>query len=72
MGNAWIDPANQYPAYIDYAYATGLIKKDSPEAERAEAVNERCLNELQNGGKDKVLLGTCEGLLGVVFPPAKK
>jgi carboxypeptidase D len=29
IGNGWIDGFEQYPAYVDFAYEKGLIKKDS-------------------------------------------
>ena len=30
IGNGWIDPKQQYPGYVDFAYEKGLIKKDTP------------------------------------------
>jgi len=30
IGNGWIDPRRQYPAYLDYAVKTGLLEENSP------------------------------------------
>jgi carboxypeptidase D len=30
IGNGWIDPKQQYPGYVDFAYEKGLIKHDTP------------------------------------------
>lgn len=30
IGNGWIDPKQQYPGYVDFAYEKGLLKKDTP------------------------------------------
>lgn len=70
MGNAWIDPAIQYPAYIDYSYQLGLITKGSAVANRAEATMTSCNATLSTTGKGKVLVPECESLLWSVLPPA--
>mmetsp|Transcript_24516 Transcript_24516/g.24109 ORF Transcript_24516/g.24109 Transcript_24516/m.24109 type:complete len:185 (+) Transcript_24516:131-685(+) len=28
IGNGWVDPYNQYPAYADFAYENGLVDED--------------------------------------------
>jgi len=35
MGNAWVDPRTQFPAYADYALSIGIISKPSHAAYRA-------------------------------------
>ena len=29
IGNGWIDPTTQYPAYIDFAVTKGLLKPNT-------------------------------------------
>jgi carboxypeptidase D len=40
IGNGWIDPLQQYPGYVDFAYEKGLIKKDSPVRRRFSSMTE--------------------------------
>jgi carboxypeptidase D len=62
IGNGWIDPKQQYPGYVDFAYEKGLIKKDTPvsmhnlhlgqptddqEAAAMEASLARCTTEME-------------------------
>jgi carboxypeptidase D len=62
IGNGWIDPKQQYPGYVDFAYEKGLIKKDTPvnmhnlhlgqptddqEAATMEASLARCTTEME-------------------------
>jgi carboxypeptidase D len=62
IGNGWIDPKEQYPGYVDFAYEKGLIKKDTPvclpkqcieqyadrqEAAAMEASLARCMTEVE-------------------------
>jgi carboxypeptidase D len=62
IGNGWIDPKQQYPGYVDFAYEKGLIKKDTPvssyhldigscaneqEAASMEATLARCTTEME-------------------------
>jgi carboxypeptidase D len=62
IGNGWIDPKQQYPGYVDFAYEKGLIKKDTPvsvnhlvfdrfadgqEAAAMEATLARCTTEME-------------------------
>ena len=62
IGNGWIDPKQQYPGYVDFAYEKGLIKKDTPvsvhqldfvwsadhqEAATMEASLARCITEME-------------------------
>jgi len=30
IGNGWIDPKQQYPGYVDFAYEKGLLKAGTP------------------------------------------
>lgn len=73
MGNAWFDPAIQYPAYLQYAYHTGILTKGSKKASKAEELDKRCNATLHSDeGKDKVLVPSCEALVGAVLPDPKE
>ncbi|WWC93111.1 uncharacterized protein L201_008077 [Kwoniella dendrophila CBS 6074] len=47
IGNGWIDPIQQYPGYVDFAYEKGLIKKGTPEAEKMDAALEACQKSME-------------------------
>ncbi|GAA6041532.1 hypothetical protein JCM8097_004247 [Rhodosporidiobolus ruineniae] len=69
IGNGWIDPYNQYPAYLDFALQAGVIKKGSDaEATVRKAVTD-CLAALERKGGVKgvrIHEGVCERILGAV------
>ncbi|WVQ96226.1 hypothetical protein IAU59_003330 [Kwoniella sp. CBS 9459] len=46
IGNGWIDPIQQYPGYVDFAYEKKLIEKGTPEAEKMEAALATCQTEM--------------------------
>lgn len=52
IGNGWIDPKNQYPAYLPFAYEKGLIKPGSSAASVLENRQRECLQSLANEGTD--------------------
>lgn len=72
IGNGWIDPYNQYPAYVDFAYQTKLLDKDGATSSagiaKVEKTLERCNAERKRIGKDKFPINhhTCEGILGTI------
>jgi carboxypeptidase D len=68
LGNAWLDPARQYPAYLQFAYETEMLQEGSAEAERAAEVDRACNASLAAGGSEHVLVRECETLLEVIFP----
>lgn len=72
MGNAWIDPATQYMAYADYAYANGLIEKGTALGDRLDDGVMACNSSLQQPGINKILTDECEALLGMVSPPPRQ
>ena len=64
IGNGWISPVEQYDAYLDYAYKSGLIKRDSTNAKQLEARMADCHAQLNKaGGKDQVSNSVCETVL---------
>ncbi|KAL5363067.1 pheromone-processing carboxypeptidase kex1 [Aspergillus floccosus] len=62
IGNGWISPKDQYPAYLTYAYEEGLITKDSRTAKNLEVLNSVCESRLE-AGKNKIHLDDCEKVL---------
>lgn len=67
IGNGWISGPDQYPSYLQYAYEHGLVKPGSKEAIAVERQQNICYQELSDGGKDKVDVGSCEDILQVIL-----
>jgi carboxypeptidase D len=62
IGNGWISPPEQYEAYLQYAYAKGLVKKGTDVADKLEAQHRICLKDLaaESGSVDH---SSCEAIL---------
>jgi len=63
IGNGWISPVDQYPAYLQYAYKSGLVEVGSDTGRKLESQLVFCKDALERGGKDRVDTGECEGIL---------
>ncbi|QIW98203.1 hypothetical protein AMS68_003721 [Peltaster fructicola] len=63
IGNGWISGADQYPSYIKFAKANGLITEGSDIADKLDRAQAACDTTLANGGKDHVDEGVCENVL---------
>ena len=63
IGNGWISPPEQYDAYLQYAYAKGIVKKDSDVGQRLEAQHGICKTELAGAAGEKVDQPSCESIL---------
>lgn len=64
IGNGWIDPEEQYKAYLSFAYEKGLVTAGSDAAKRIETQQAVCLKALaEPGGKDHVDINACEQIL---------
>ncbi|RVD89205.1 uncharacterized protein DFL_000222 [Arthrobotrys flagrans] len=66
IGNGWIDPKSQYPAYLEYAYSAGLVKRGSDVATRLEAQQATCLAHLQQFG-NQIEDTSCEEILQLIL-----
>ena len=64
IGNGWIAPAEQYLAYLPFAYNKSLIASGSDAAQRIEVQHNKCAAELSKpAAQDKVDIFTCEQVL---------
>jgi len=54
---------DQYPAYLEFAYKSGLVQGGSDMALTLEAQAAVCTKAIANGGKDRVDTPECEGIL---------
>ncbi|GAA6061343.1 hypothetical protein JCM10212_004824 [Sporobolomyces blumeae] len=68
IGNGWIDPYNQYPAYLDFALDAGVIKKGTEAESVVKKQVERCMTSQDKLGRKNVRIhsGVCEGILGAI------
>lgn len=65
IGNGWIDPVSQYPAYSTYAYDAGLIKHGTDEGKAVDAEFAKCKKMLDRGSH--VSLDQCENVLDTIL-----
>lgn len=78
IGNGWISPREQYPAYLEYLVQRGLVKTGSQQYKRVEKKVETCLAEMvamdkkQEGSKGMVLIGVCEEILSAINAVTQK
>ncbi|KAK2781028.1 Cell death protease [Onygenales sp. PD_12] len=64
IGNGWISPFDQYPAYLSYAYNEGIIQGGTEQAKRVEAKVAKCMPQLDiPGGLGSVHISACEDIL---------
>ncbi|GAA6004277.1 hypothetical protein JCM10207_000646, partial [Rhodosporidiobolus poonsookiae] len=72
IGNGWISPRHQYPAYLTYLAENGFLKKNSPGYRSVEQAVQACdkkVAEMDAKGmnsKGLVLVPECENILGVM------
>jgi hypothetical protein len=69
IGNGWIDPWNQYPAYYEFALEAGILKEGSDTDKSVRKEVENCMANMRlHGGPAKlpVHLGVCERILGAI------
>lgn len=68
IGNGWIDPYNQYPAYLDFALQAGVIKKGTQAETVVRTQVDNCMKKLDGMGVQNVRIhnGECENILGAI------
>lgn len=79
IGNGWISPRDQYPAYLDYVLQRGLVKKGSSRAKNIQVAVDKCKEEIakmdikdEGSGKGMVLISVCEEILSAVSQATMK
>ncbi|KAL9044349.1 MAG: hypothetical protein Q9214_002508, partial [Letrouitia sp. 1 TL-2023] len=64
IGNGWISPAEQYSAYLEYGYQSGIVQGGTDVAQQLEKLNGECVRKLNEpGGVDQVDQPLCEKIL---------
>ncbi|KAK4050424.1 Cell death protease [Microbotryomycetes sp. JL201] len=68
IGNGWIDPLNQYPAYLEFALKSGIIKSGSAAESRVLRLVNACTDKLNDLGVQNVRIhnGQCENILSAI------
>jgi carboxypeptidase D len=66
IGNGWIDPKVQYPAYAAYAYEHDLIKQDTDAAKQVDQSLGACMKNMEEEGVH-VGIDVCEGILNTIL-----
>ena len=67
IGNGWIDPATQYPAYVEFAVKQNLLKVDSKEYKHAMDLLKSCQEALNSTSSTSPMtphLDACESVMG--------
>ncbi|KAI6152409.1 alpha beta-hydrolase [Pisolithus tinctorius] len=76
IGNGWIDARNQYPAYIEYAVARGLVDLSSgirkQHYRNSKKRTDECMVEFNRiTNLEPINVDQCEGLLSYVLQPGR-
>ncbi|KAL4905694.1 pheromone-processing carboxypeptidase kex1 [Aspergillus multicolor] len=61
IGNGWISPAEQYPAYLSFAYEQGLVEEGSKLGKELEVLLSVCRSKMETGPKVSIM--SCETVL---------
>ncbi|KAF4965194.1 hypothetical protein FZEAL_10786 [Fusarium zealandicum] len=71
IGNGWISPAEQYPAYLTFAYEKGIIEKGSDNDKKLQGDLRTCEKTIATNPA-RVDYGDCEAILGNILKMTKK
>lgn len=78
IGNGWISPREQYPAYLTNLVERGIVKEGSSAYTQVKASVDRCLQTIavmdakKAGSEGMVLIAPCEEILGAITAATKK
>ncbi|KAF9236208.1 alpha beta-hydrolase [Melanogaster broomeanus] len=68
IGNGWIDGRNQYPAYLEYAVAHGIVDVSSQHYKDSKQATDRCMVELNRiTDLEPIHVNDCERLTTYVL-----
>lgn len=65
IGNGWIDPYNQYPAYLEFAVKAGVVKAGSDTEAKVQKLVDDCRAMLDESGV-RIHNGRCEDILTTI------
>lgn len=54
IGNGWVDPVQQYLAYLPFSYSKGLLTKGTSEASQVEKLHKECAETLSDLGAENM------------------
>ncbi|PHH69392.1 hypothetical protein CDD82_7787 [Ophiocordyceps australis] len=66
IGNGWISPEDQYPAYIKFALERGLLQKDSEQAKKLQEMQRDCDKKIADN-PGHVDYSSCEQTLSTML-----
>ncbi|KAF8204768.1 pheromone-processing carboxypeptidase KEX1 [Pholiota molesta] len=67
IGNGWIDPKVQYPAYLDYVTKTGLFEENSADWKEVKKVTDHCISEIEKTKGDTMTIDSCQKVLHTIM-----
>ena len=68
IGNGWISPMHQYPAYANFAYAEGLVQGGTDNGKKMDAAMSKCLTEMaKTDAPDHININACENVLSTIL-----
>lgn len=72
IGNPWLSPSHQYPAFLSFAKQLSLLTGHW--LELAEAQMDACLKELklENGEPPKTTISHCERVMETILDSSKE
>ncbi|KAL8280321.1 hypothetical protein RQP46_007238 [Phenoliferia psychrophenolica] len=72
IGNGWISPREQFPAYLEYLLARGIVKAGSESYQSIKESTDTCLSRIQEmdrerkGSKGLIRLDVCDEIMDVI------
>ena len=73
IGNGWISPVHQYPAYASFAYAEGLVQGGTDAGNKMDRALTNCLTELgKPGADDRININICENVLTSILDATRE
>lgn len=67
IGNGWIDPVQQYLAYLPFSYEHGLLESGTEWANKIERGHIACSEELQNLENVTISVESCDAMVNSIL-----